>query len=874
MKKTIKARILLILFVLFGCNIEAQIITTVVGTGNQSYTGDSLPGLSTAVAVPEGGMSIDQAGNLYFCDYGNNRVRKLNFATGLVTNIAGTGSSGFSGDGGQAKLAKLNGPVAVAVDKVGNVYIADYSNYRIRKVSPSGIITTIAGTGAYAYNGDGIQATSAALFEPTGIAVDTAGHVYFSHLGDMRVRRVDKSTGIISTVVGTGTTGYNGDNILAVNAQLNFPYGIAFDKNNNLYVSDKFNYRIRKVSAATGNIITIVGNGVYGNNGDGGLATSASIEDVWDVDVDSLGNIYLADRSDNKIRKVTNGTINTVAGNGTAAYGGDGGLATSANLSNCSGVVANRCGAFYICDRFNNRIRKVSSYNFSATSVNAKCYAVCNGTVGINANGGMAPYTYTWTGGLGSGTSYANVCAGNYVVTSTDGKGCKEQLNIIISQPTQFLITNITQTNVTCNNNGAAIAPVSGGAGSPNVYTWSGSTSTTAIGTGLAPGIHTVSVTDANGCIATKTVSILFTPTLALTVNVTNASCGSLGSATATSNGAAQVGYAWSTSATGSVVSNINPGIYNVTATDNNGCMVTSQFSIALNTPTFASVPICYVTVDSVSKYNVITWDKAIFATADSFFIYRETGTNIYKLIESRPYAALSQFVDTVKTLYFPNTGNPNVGTYRYKLKTRNSCGEKSEFSPYHNTLFIVNTNGSFSWPQLYSIEGGANPVISYVLERDNQSNGNWQAIGSVAATQQFIIDPNYSNFQNTASWRVRTQWGINCIPTVRSSSNGSFSSSNVVSNNAVGIKENNLNNSVVLFPNPSTGIFEIKNNLLSPGKLFYEIKTVTGEIIATGLIDEKKSISFDMTDKPAGVYLMSLEIGNERVTKKLIVTK
>ncbi|MGE0567063.1 MAG: hypothetical protein AB7O73_03870 [Bacteroidia bacterium] len=279
---------LAIIFVI-GCLFSnAQNITTVVGINSANYNGDSLQGLSTALKYPEGGMAIDTSGNVYFCDFSNNRVRKYNPTTGLVTNIAGNGISGFGGDGGQAKQAMLKTPHAVALDKNGNVYIADYGNYRIRKVdAATGIITTIAGTGIYGYNGDGIAATTANLFETTGIALDTEGNVYFSHFGDMRVRRIDKVSGLISTYVGTGTAGFNGDNILATNAQLNFPIGLAFDKNNDLFIADKDNYRVRKVTTVSGIITTVVGNGVYGNGGNGGVATSASLKTPYDVEVET-----------------------------------------------------------------------------------------------------------------------------------------------------------------------------------------------------------------------------------------------------------------------------------------------------------------------------------------------------------------------------------------------------------------------------------------------------------------------------------------------------------------------------------------------------------------------------------------------------------
>ncbi len=866
-------------FILLGFVSKAQIITTVAGTNDAGYLGDSLQGVVSEVNLPEGGMAMDAAGNVYFCDYQNNRVRKLDAATGTLVNVAGNGVNGFGGDGGPAKQAKLKGPMAVALDKAGNIYIADYGNRRIRKVSAAtGNISTIAGTGNYGpYNGDGIAATLANLFETTGIAVDTAGNVYFSHLGDMRVRKIDKTSGFISTVAGTGTAGYNGDNIAANTAQLNFPYGLAFDKLNNLYVADKDNYRIRKISLATGSITTVAGNGTYGNGGDGNPATSANIKEAWDVDVDTSGNIYIADRFDNTIRKVDiSSIIHTVAGTGTSGYSGDGGLATNAMLSACSGVVANDCGGFYINDRTNSRIRKVSSYNFSATSADAKCFAACDGTVQVTSTGGQAPYAYNWSGGLGSGSTYTTVCAGNYVVTSTDASGCKEQLYIVIAQPTQFSVSATTQTNVTCNTNGAGLAYTDGGAGGPNTYLWSGSTSTTAIGYNLAPGIHTVTISDVNNCVATATLNILFTPTLAVSVNVTHVTCGSLGSATVSPTGTGPYTYTWSTTANTNTISSLSAGNYSVTVTDGNGCMRTNTVLISTLSPTFASVPICFITVDSLSQHNVITWEKTLFASADSFFIYREVATNQYKKIQSQPYSAFSQFTDTVRTLYFPNTGDPNVGTYRYKLKTRNSCGEYSEFSPYHNTIYINNSNGTFSWPQLYEIEGAANPAIAYILERDNLSNGNWQAIGSVAGTQQFIIDPNYSSYQATASWRVRTQWNISCTPTLKSSSATSLSYSNRIKLNTVGLKENSIDTYLNIYPNPSNGVImvSLKQSSLNGKNMSIDITTISGQVIYTYHGDSFEDLKIDLGEQASGIYFVKFKSDTQLSSGKIILLK
>ena len=220
----------------------------------------------------------------------------MNSTTGIITTIAGNGIAGYSGDGGLATNAELNNPYGVAVDSNGNIYIADTNNNRIRKVnSTTGIITTIAGNGTAGYSGDGGLATNAELYYPYGVAVDSNGNIYIADTYNNRIRKVNSTTGIITTIAGNGTAGYSGDGGPATNAQLNYPYGVAVDSSGNIYIADTDNNRIRKVNSTTGIITTIAGNGNPGYSGDGGPATNAELYDPSGVAVDSNGNIYIAD---------------------------------------------------------------------------------------------------------------------------------------------------------------------------------------------------------------------------------------------------------------------------------------------------------------------------------------------------------------------------------------------------------------------------------------------------------------------------------------------------------------------------------------------------------------------------------------------------
>jgi sugar lactone lactonase YvrE len=266
----------------------------------------------------------------------------------VITTIAGTGSTTYSGDNGQATAAGLKNPFGVALDAAGNVYIADTYNHRIRKATIStGIITTIAGTGTSSYSGDNGPATSATLNNPSGVALDSAGNIYIADLGNSRIRKVTVSTGIISTIAGTGTVSYSGDNGQATSATLNYPFGVGLDTASNVYIADTSNHRIRKVTISTGIITTFAGTGTASYSGDNGPATSATLNYPSGVAVDSAGNIYIAATENNRIRKVTvsTGIITTIAGSSTSgSYSGDNGPATSATLYNPYGVAVDSAG--------------------------------------------------------------------------------------------------------------------------------------------------------------------------------------------------------------------------------------------------------------------------------------------------------------------------------------------------------------------------------------------------------------------------------------------------------------------------------------------------------------------------------------------------
>jgi len=363
--------------------VPPQIITTIAGTVTAGYSGDGGTATSAQLNRPYG-VALDASGNIYIADAWNHRIRKVDTG-GNISTIAGTGTAGYSGDGSAATSANLKDPSGVVVDASGNVYIADYGNHRVRKVDMTGNISTIAGTGTGGYSGDGGAANSAQLNNPDGLALDASGNIYIADNYNHRIRKVATS-GNISTIAGAGTGGYSGDGGAATSAQLYNPTGLAVDASGNVYIADNNNHRIRKV-ATSGNISTIAGNGTGGYSGDGGAATSAKLNGPPVVVVDASGNVYIADYSNHRVRKVdTTGNISTIAGTGTAGYSGDGGAATSAKLDRPYGVALDASGNIYIADQGNNRIRKITfNINAPATPTN------------LTTSTGNTQVTLTWT---------------------------------------------------------------------------------------------------------------------------------------------------------------------------------------------------------------------------------------------------------------------------------------------------------------------------------------------------------------------------------------------------------------------------------------------------------------------------------------------
>jgi sugar lactone lactonase YvrE len=345
------------------------VLTVVAGNGSAGYSGDNGPAVSARLNQPNG-VAVDTAGNLYIADTNNQRIRKVTPA-GVISTLAGSGSAGYSGDNGPATSAKIWKPMGVAVDGSGNLYIADAGNNRIRMVTPVGTISTLAGTGSANYSGDGGPAISATLHSPGAVAVDGNGNLYIADTTNNRIRKVTPN-GTINTVVGDGSS-----------AELYQPQGVAVDSAGDLYIADTQHKQIREVTPGGKNII-LAGSGTLGFSGDGGPAGKATLDWPFGVAVDASGDYYIADTNNFRVRKVTpNGVINTVAGNGAYRFSGDGGPATSAALNSPAGIAFDSAGNAYVADSAGNRVRKITPAGIITTVAG-------NGSYGYSGDGGPA----------------------------------------------------------------------------------------------------------------------------------------------------------------------------------------------------------------------------------------------------------------------------------------------------------------------------------------------------------------------------------------------------------------------------------------------------------------------------------------------------
>ena len=411
-----------------GVGLGAEAVTlpgtmsTFAGTGAWNYTGDNGPATSATFRQPQG-VALDGTGSLYVADLINQVVRRISWS-GTITTVAGTGVAGYSGDNGPATSAKLNSPVAVAVDGAGDLFIADFANNRVREVNASsGIISTVAGGGAGTAGtdglGDGGPATQAVLNGPSDLAVDAAGNLYIADSYSNLIREVSASSGIITVVAGGGAASSGpdgwGDGGQANAAILANPTGVALDVSGNIYVADNGHDAIRRVNASTGMITVVAGTGIAGYLGDNGPAVSARLKRPWTVRIDAAGDLFIADFGNSVVREVSaaTGVITTLAGTGSSGYTGDNGPPNAAQLQNPTGLATSATGNIYIADYANNVIRcaalSMQTVAFPSTAVGTTSKVQVS-----MANIGNQTLTLTGisvTGSFGASTSGTGTCS-------------------------------------------------------------------------------------------------------------------------------------------------------------------------------------------------------------------------------------------------------------------------------------------------------------------------------------------------------------------------------------------------------------------------------------------------------------------------------
>ena len=421
---------------LMSTGVYAQaVITTIGGTGTVGYSGDG--GLATLanMADPQG-VAVDHAGNVYIADRSNSVIRMISATTGNISTYAGNGVWGLAGMGGPATAASLRNPDAVFAAANGDLYLTDWWNDMAMSVDhTTGNIEARCGTGEQGGDGDSGSATLARMEIPGGIFTDGAGNIYIADYGNNRVRKV-ASTGIVYNFAGGAGYGYAGDGGPATAAMFASPNGIFGDKDNNIYVSDAGNNVIRKISAA-GIISTVVGNGAAGYTGDGGLATSAQLSAPGALYIDNNKIMFIADKGNNVIRRVdlNTGTISTVAGNGTAGFSGDGGPAIAAELNGPSGIWQDYLGALYIADMGNARVRKVAPASDPTSITNTTA-----GVVSIFPDPSAGTFTLntadSWNGATVEVFNVVGAKVYSNTITAT-------QTNISLDQPSGMYVVSL-----------------------------------------------------------------------------------------------------------------------------------------------------------------------------------------------------------------------------------------------------------------------------------------------------------------------------------------------------------------------------------------------------------------------------------------------
>lgn len=525
---------------------------------------------------------------------------------------------------------------------------------------------------------------------------------------------------------------------------------------------------------------------------------------------------------------------------------------------------------------FIGTVEQNDSLSLATSTVVAPTCGNFDGSATVSVTGGSSPYMYLWDSGTNSTTAtVSGLPAGTYTVTVTDANACSNTKEVELSNSNAPDITAVL-TDVSCYGagNGSINVTVTGGT-SPYLYNWSVAppqTNHQDLNT-LSPGNYLLFVNDAQGCTSVRNYTISQPAVLTASITNTGSTCSSNnGTASAIITGGNKTfTYLWTGGQTNETATALGVGSYTVTVTDNRGCIATASTTISQTTPTPA---ICMVTVDELSVNNIVYWDKTPYMNVDSFIVYREVSTSLYKKIGAVDYNSLSEFVDSTRNVG-PANGDPNVGAYRYKLQILDLCGDSSALSPYHNTIYIAgpDNNGTFNWGLPYAIEGGDPNIANYNLICQYQGTP-WFSVGAVSGTQSSVTDATFltNSNQPLVEWRVKTDWTTSCDPT-RASINTSRSNikhPGVITN----VSAETFNLGINLYPNPAKDNLTVELSFLTKNAQLRIInvlgQTVFSEIVIASTGKTTKQINTSNLSK--GIYSVVIESNSTKVIKKLVV--
>ncbi len=678
---------------------SSGIISTVLGSWTLGYNGDGIAATAATFYQPND-VKFDAAGNMYISDELNARIRKVN-SSGIISTIAGIGHPGFSGDGGIATAAQLFHPKNVAVAANGDMYIADNYNHRIRKVTASGIISTIAGrTGYGGYSGDGGPATAADLDYPHTIGIDGSGNIYIADNAGPRIRKISTS-GIISTIAGGATTGFSGDGGPATAAMLGSAFGFAFDRYGNVFFTDAVNQRIRKIDAS-GIITTIAGNGSSGFSGDGGAATAAALNNPHGIAIDSSGNLYVADASNQRIRKITtSGIISTFAGS-SGGFSGDGGAATSAQLSLPIDVATDTAGNVYIVDYFNNRIRKVNAAGI------------------ISTVGGTGIWGYTGDGGAATAARFFALAGiatdrhGNVYIADDENNAIRKIINC--ATPT---VAGITGSSTVCAGNVITLTDTtSGGTWSSTNTSIASVNPSTGIVTGVAAGSSTIMYIVTNICGSDSAMHNITVNPLPEAGSITGTTAVCIGSTIALTD--TTTGGAWS-SANPSIAS-VNPstGVVTGVAAGSTTLMYVVTNSCGSDTA------IQTLTVNPLPDAGTITGIDSVcpgatatLATGSTGGIWSSSNTTIASVNSATGVVTGVSFGSATISYIVTNLCGSDTATYAFQVRKLADCPDEvgSQQLTVSSLWVYPNPNsGSFTIILSSSVNEDAQVTISNIL--------------------------------------------------------------------------------------------------------------------------------------------------------------